>query len=162
MVLSRVRLIRVRLVLVNLNPINDTYIEPNIFPWGSNLTEKRFVPLVVTMGANESKPGEAQPEDPLGGLLGRLGIHFNPQQSVHGDDDARYLPVSPRSTAPSSAVAQSVRTDAPIHQNMSRIGRTLDGYGQEGGHYLGEAAAPASGNKNTRTRSREKQRYMYM
>ena len=26
MVLSRVRLIRVRLVLVNLNPINDTYI----------------------------------------------------------------------------------------------------------------------------------------
>ena len=27
MVLSRVRLIRVRLVLVNLNPINDTYIE---------------------------------------------------------------------------------------------------------------------------------------
>ena len=28
MVLSRVRLIRVRLVLVNLNPINDTYIGP--------------------------------------------------------------------------------------------------------------------------------------
>ena len=26
MVISRVRLIRVRLVLVNLNPINDTYI----------------------------------------------------------------------------------------------------------------------------------------
>jgi len=26
LVLSRVRLIRVRLVLVNLNPINDTYI----------------------------------------------------------------------------------------------------------------------------------------
>ena len=26
MVLSRVRLIRVRLVLVNLNPVNDTYI----------------------------------------------------------------------------------------------------------------------------------------
>jgi len=27
LVLSRVRLIRVRLVLVNLNPINDTYIQ---------------------------------------------------------------------------------------------------------------------------------------
>ena len=30
MVLSRVRLIRVRLVLVNLNPINDTYIGEKI------------------------------------------------------------------------------------------------------------------------------------
>ena len=30
MVLSRVRLIRVRLVLVNLNPINDTYKERNV------------------------------------------------------------------------------------------------------------------------------------
>jgi len=28
LVISRVRLIRVRLVLVNLNPINDTYIMP--------------------------------------------------------------------------------------------------------------------------------------
>jgi len=30
LVLSRVRLIRVRLVLVNLNPINDTYKERNV------------------------------------------------------------------------------------------------------------------------------------
>jgi len=32
LVLSRVRLIRVKLVLVNLNPINDTYIEPRFCP----------------------------------------------------------------------------------------------------------------------------------
>ena len=41
MVLSRVRLIRVKLVLVNLNPINDTYsgfISPRI----RTFVEKRF------------------------------------------------------------------------------------------------------------------------
>jgi len=40
LVLSRVRLIRVRLVLVNLNPINDTYIRILGSLWGSVFRER--------------------------------------------------------------------------------------------------------------------------
>ena len=45
MALSRVRLIRVRLVLINLNPINDTYIQASQFRLDVHLPFKKVVVL---------------------------------------------------------------------------------------------------------------------
>ena len=59
MVLSRVRLIRVRLVLVNLNPINDTYILDRDSLSPATCVSTLVVKLVVVGG--ERNPASLAP-----------------------------------------------------------------------------------------------------
>ena len=59
MVLSRVRLIRVKLVLVNLNPINDTYIKDRDSFFPPTCVTTLVVKLVVVGG--ERNPASLTP-----------------------------------------------------------------------------------------------------